>query len=79
MTKLQAKTEEQKKFIDGFNNPACTLMNILDDTVEIDGCISYDEMAEIVDYLRYSMRHPVWPYCEDLIAKYEDEIVKYKE
>lgn len=52
MAKLQAKTEEQKKFIESFNNAACTFMNILDDTVEIDGCISFDEMAEIVDYLR---------------------------
>ena len=68
MAKLQVRTEEQKKFIESFNNVACTLMNILDDTVEIDGCISFDEMAEIVDYLRF----PNWRNFEQEIAKFEE-------
>ena len=72
MARLQAKTEEQQEFVRSkLTEVVSWVGTVNEDRVELDGWVDFDQMAEIVDYLRQN--------CEREIAKYEDEIVKYKE
>lgn len=49
---LQAKTKEQKTRIEEILNNTSMWMDVYDDDIHIDGWVSYDKLAEMVDYLR---------------------------
>lgn len=53
MEKLQAKTEEQQEFVRSILTDVASWVGIVnEDRVELDGWVDFDQMAEIVDYLR---------------------------
>ena len=53
MVGLQAKTEEQQEFVRSKLTDIASWVGIVnEDRVELDGWVDFDQMAEIVDYLR---------------------------
>lgn len=53
MANLQAKTEEQQEFVRSKLTDIASWVGIVnEDRVELDGWVDFDQMAEIVDYLR---------------------------
>lgn len=53
MANLQAKTEEQQEFVRSILTDVASWVGIVnEDRVELDGWVDFDQMAEIVDFLR---------------------------
>ena len=68
MAKLQAKTEEQKETIFGIleKDNQTTYYSFEDGVVEnimIDGNITFDAMAQIVEFLRLKIKQGSWYKC----------------
>lgn len=58
MAKLQAKTKEQQEFVR--SKLADSWLGIVnEDRVELDGWVDFDQMAEIVDYLRQNCERDI--------------------
>lgn len=68
MAKLQAITKEQKDRIEEILGDTSIWLDDYGDGIHIDDWVSYDKLAELVDYLRFLN----WRNFEQEIAKLEE-------
>lgn len=78
MANLQAKTEEQQEFVRSKLTDVASWVGIVnEDRVELDGWVDFDQMAEIVEYLRGD-EYLIKVDEPDLLSKIEYVEVKRK-
>lgn len=78
MANLQAKTEEQQEFVRSILTDVASWVGIVnEDRVELDGWVDFDQMAEIVEYLRGD-EYLIKVDEPDLLSKIEYVDVKRK-